>query len=248
MNNTISVVIPCYNEWSRIADLIHHVFSVFHNEVQIIVSDQSYDQIILDSLEKFKNNTLKEVSQNIIYTKSPWNCRAETMNHGASLATGDIVLFLHADNQLPIQVNQELRNIDLDKYVGWWFLKLYSPITFWTSIMTAFWNLRRVKSKQFFGDNAMWCAKKVFNKLWWFPRMKLFEDVKFSQMMLDYALSHKKDTYVSRYPTITSSRKYIEWWFWKVFLMQMKLQFLYKIGLYSDKFQKEYYDVDSDVI
>lgn len=235
MYNSISVIISCYNEWSRIADLIHHVFSVFRNEVQIIVSDQSQDQIINNSLEIYKNN------QNFIYTKSPWNCRAETMNHGASLATGDILLFLHADNQLPIQANHELRNLDLDKYVWWWFLKLYSPFTFRTSIMTTFWNLRRITSKQFFGDNAMRCSRKIFQELWCFPKMKLFEDVKFSQMMSDYALLHKKDIYVSSYPTVTSARKYIEWWFCRVFRLQTKLQVLYRLGLYKDNFQKEYY-------
>ncbi len=232
--NKVSVIIPCYNEWTYVSDLVHHVFSVFHNEVQVIVSDQSKDQIIFLSLEHLKNN-------NFIYTKSPWDCRAETMNHGAGFATGDIVLFLHADNQLPIQANEELKHIELHMYCGWWFLKLYSPITFWTSIMTIFWNKRRMRSKQFFGDNAIWCSRKVFESLWWFPKMKLFEDVKFSQMMSDYAFSHKKAIFVSNYPTITSSRKYIEWWFRTIFRIQMKLQILYKLGLYKDEFQNDYY-------
>ncbi len=232
--NAISVIIPCYNEWARIADLVHHVFSVFHNEVQVIVSDQSSDQIIFHSLEHIE-------SDNFIYTKSPWNCRAETMNHGAWFATGDIVLFLHADNQLPIQAHEGLRNLDLHRYIWWWFLKLYSPFTFWTSIMTTFRNIRRIKSKQFFGDNAMRCSRKVFENLWWFPKMKLFEDVKFSQMMSDYAFLHKKEIYVSLYTTVTSSRKYREQGFWKTFLMQMKLQILYKLGLYKDDFENEYY-------
>lgn len=241
MSNTVSVIIPCYNEWARVADLVHHVFSVFHNEVQVIVSDQSKDQIIFSSLEYYFNNHNLHMMKDFIYTKSFGHCRAETMNQGANFATGDIVLFLHADNQLPIQAYEELKRIDLHMYCGWWFLKLYSPITFWTSIMTTFWNMRRMRSKQFFWDNAIWCSRKVFESLWWFPKMKLFEDVKFSQMMSDYAFSHKKGIFVSNYPTITSSRKYIEWWFRTIFRIQMKLQILYKLGLYTDEFQNEYY-------
>lgn len=240
-NSLISVIIPCYNEWTHVVGLVHHVFSVFHNEVQVIVSDQSKDQIIFHSLEEYKGNILKDTGHNLIYTKSPWNCRAETMNHGAGFATGDIVLFLHADNQLPIQAYEELKSIDLAQYIWWGFLKLYSPFTFWTTIMTAFWNMRRMRSKQFFGDNAIWCSRTVFESLWWFPKMKLFEDVKFSQMMSDYAFSHKKAIFVSNYPTITSSRKYIEWWFRTIFRIQMKLQILYKLGFYKDDFQNDYY-------
>jgi len=40
------------------------------------------------------------------------------MNQGANFATGDIVLFLHADNQLPIQAYEELKRIDLHMYCG----------------------------------------------------------------------------------------------------------------------------------
>lgn len=235
MTNSISVVIPCYNEWTRVGELVYHVLSIFQHEVQVIISDQSNDQIIFHSLKHYKDN------QNIIYTKSTGDCRAETMNHGASLASWDILLFLHADNQLPIQANTELKHIDLSHYIWWWFLKLYSPFTFWTNMMTTFWNIKRVRSKQFFGDNAMWCSKKVFEELWWFPRMKLFEDVAFSKTLLDYTKWNNKDIYVSLYPTITSSRKYSQWWFRRVFWLQTKLQILYKLGLYNDNFQQKYY-------
>lgn len=234
--NSISVIIPCYNEWTRVTDLVRHVFSIFDDDVQVIVSDQSGDQLISNSLEEYRNN------QNFIYTKSPWSCRAETMNHGARYASADILLFLHADNQLPLEVNKELKDVDLGSYTWGGFLKLYSPFTFWTSIMTSLWNQKRKNSRQFFGDNAMRCERTTFGVLWWYKSMKLFEDVDFSKRILEYALSCGKDIYVSQYPTITSSRKYAEKGFWKIFFLQTKLQILYKLGLYNDtKFHHKYY-------
>lgn len=234
--NKISVVIPCYNEWARLVVLVDHVFSLFHHEVQIIICDQSQDQIIVHSLEKYKDN------QNLIYTRSPWNCRAETMNHGAQFATGDILLFLHADTQLSNGIVQELECLDIAHYCAWWFLKFYSPYGFWTSVMTTIRNERRKRSKLFFGDNAMRCVRKVFEELGWYAKMKLFEDVEFSTRIRDYAEKNDKAIFVSSIPVITSARKYIQQWFWHTLYLQTKLQIKYKLGLYSDDFEKQYYE------
>lgn len=240
-SNTISLIIPCYNEWSRLADLVRHVFSVFDNKVQIIVSDQSQDQIISDSLEKYKNNLNSQQSQNFIYTKSPGSCRAETLNYGAGFANGDILLFLHADNQLPIEAKRELEEIDLVEYIGWCFQEFAHPNMTLVWLLEVYWNRHTRRTLQFFGANAMWIKKDVFHELWWFAKMRLFEDVDLNDKMRTYVREYKKKLYISPYITLISSRKFKERGFWSVFFLQIKLIIKYRLGLYTDEFEKEYY-------
>ncbi len=235
MNNNISVIIPCYNEWAIVWELVRHVLAIFDNQVEIIISDQSSTDEIFTSCKSYLNSQ-------VVWTKSPGNCRSATMNHWANFATGDLLVFLHADTQLPIEAKHELTSLDLKKYIGWGFMKVYSPYTFWTSIMTTLLNWIRIYSKQFFGDNVIFCSRSVFLELWWYSTIKLFEDVERSKRVSEYAKKHHQQIYVCEYPVITSSRKYIVWWFWNVFFQQMKLQIKYKFWLFDDTvFFSEYY-------
>ncbi len=234
--NSISIIIPCFQESpDKIAHLTEHLLSVFHHQAQIIISDQSHDDRIAQLINKL-NDT------NIIYTSSPWNSRAQTMNHGAQYATGDLLLFLHADNTLPVQAHNELTTLDLTQYCGGGFLKYFAPVTFWTSVMSTWRNSWRRRSKKFFGDNSIFCSKKVWKEIWWYADMQLFEDVDFSDRLSKYAHTHHLQVYVSPYPTITSSRKYTTHGFWRVFWLQTKLIVLYKLSWYNDTtFVKAYY-------
>jgi glycosyltransferase involved in cell wall biosynthesis len=235
--NSISVIIPCYNEWSRVWELVRHILSIFENQIEIIISDQSSTDEIFMSCKMYLNTS-------VLWKKSPGTCRAQTMNYWASFATGDLYVFLHADTQLPLQAKNELERLELNTYLGGWFLKLYGPFTFWTSVMTIVWNQRRKKTKQFFWDNAIFCSKEIFEKLWWYANMKLFEDVDFSKRLFDFALQEKKDIFVCLYPVITSARKYIQQGFWKVLFLQMKLQLKYKLGLFDGvSFAREYWKI-----
>ena len=83
--NKISIIIPTYNEAQNLKRICDS-FSKFGNEnlLEIIISD---------SPETNDNTT--EIVENLAvkYTKSPKKGRATQMNHGASVAKGDILYF-----------------------------------------------------------------------------------------------------------------------------------------------------------
>ncbi len=86
----ISIIIPTYNEAETIVELI--IYLKKNNATQIIVSDGgSTDDTIL--LAK---------KAGAIAVVSPNTGRAAQMNYGASLATGNILYFVHADSFPPI--------------------------------------------------------------------------------------------------------------------------------------------------
>ncbi|UZP65917.1 TIGR04283 family arsenosugar biosynthesis glycosyltransferase [Desulfovibrio mangrovi] len=87
----ISVIIPVWHEAARINELIAHVRHAGRDEqLEIIVSDGAPQR---DTLAAIKDTE-------VIRVRAPQG-RAVQMNAGAHTASGDILVFLHADTALP---------------------------------------------------------------------------------------------------------------------------------------------------
>ena len=85
----ISVIIPTFNEADNIGCLIE--------SLKIYGEKHLHEIIIADSPNS--TDTTKEIAQKLgaIVQKSPQKGRAFQMNFGASIATGEILYFVHAD-------------------------------------------------------------------------------------------------------------------------------------------------------
>lgn len=88
----ISVIIPTFNEADNIACLIETLKNF---------GDSNLHEIIIVDSPNSTDNT-NEIAQNLstISIKSPQKGRAAQMNFGASVATGDILYFVHADTKV----------------------------------------------------------------------------------------------------------------------------------------------------
>ena len=88
----ISIVIPVLREGDGINDLIAHTRGIDGGqEAEIIVVDGDPSLSTLSVIN----------DRNVVSLGSPRG-RAVQMNTGAGAATGDILLFLHADTRLPL--------------------------------------------------------------------------------------------------------------------------------------------------
>ena len=88
----ISVIIPTWNEEENIEKLIDYLWSIpMGREVEIMVIDGGSTDKTVEILQK------KGVEVKI----SPRKGRAAQLNYGASLATGNILHFIHADTLPP---------------------------------------------------------------------------------------------------------------------------------------------------
>ena len=92
MKQKISVIIPTFKEEKNIAHTIQDIITKWCWDFEIIVIDGSPDDLTQYEIDRFPQ---------VIYQKLVHSFRANSMNKGASLATGDILLFLHADTILP---------------------------------------------------------------------------------------------------------------------------------------------------
>jgi len=87
----ISVIIPTYNEASNIVPLLKHVRAQ-ECVIEVIVSDGGSTDATLELA----------LAEGATVEVSPIKGRAGQMNHGASLAQGDIFHFVHADTRPPL--------------------------------------------------------------------------------------------------------------------------------------------------
>ena len=164
-----SVIIPVLNEAGFVRDAIDRAWSAGAQEV-IVVDGGSSD------------STASVAAQcNCQFLEGPQG-RGPQMNCGAQHATGDVILFLHADSWLPenalLQIDNALKNSDA---VGGGFRqKLGSGKWIYRFIEKG--NAWRARYQRLiYGDQGLFVRRSVFEQLGGFAQIRLMEDFEFSQ-------------------------------------------------------------------
>lgn len=233
--NSISIIIPSYNEQDSIRKTIDHTLNVFSSKpVEIIVSDQSRHELVRETLSDLIEK------KKVKYIKSTGTSRSETMNQGAKLATGQLLVFLHADTLLPYESPEELSSIDLHKTPYGGFHKLFSPNNILVTINSLYRNWVVAFTWKFLWDNTVFLSRTLYNTVGGFPNMKLFEDVKMAFLLKKQIRSSNQSFLFIPYPVITSSRRFIENGPLRVYLFMAWMRILYSIGVNDKKLQTEY--------
>ena len=100
----ISIIVPVFNEAKNIKSFLSQFDRV--SELEIIIVDGGSSDLTSEKIKELAilNNKIK-------LTTSNESGRANQMNHGAALAQGNILLFLHADTFLPNNYQQTIQNI-----------------------------------------------------------------------------------------------------------------------------------------
>lgn len=103
--------------------------------------------------------------------------RGIQMNLGASIAKGDILLFLHADAIIPdrIKIEQYINN----KYAGGFFRLRFDDPSISTRLVEIFANLRARLFSLPYGDQAIFIKREVFEKIGGFKEYPFLEDLEF---------------------------------------------------------------------
>jgi rSAM/selenodomain-associated transferase 2/rSAM/selenodomain-associated transferase 1 len=183
------VVIPALNEETNIRECVLHVRHLDPG-VEVIVADGGS-----------ADRTVQVAREAGAVTCGARRGRGTQMNAGAALASGDIVLFLHADTRLPANAFDVLVDSFRDErlQVGTFrvtyvpnhpAMALYSILARYDTVFSSF------------GDQCLVVRKQFFNSLGGFPDWPLFEDVHFLRMARGKTRIHKFPATVA-----TSSRR-----------------------------------------
>lgn len=188
---SLSIVIPTLNEGRRLSDALGSVGRPPGTEV-IIADAGSRD----DTLEIAKRAGAKIVS-----------CRpgrGGQLNAGAAAASGDILLFLHADTRLPEGYAGLVREAMGDPEIaGGSFALKFEPCPPLLKVIEATANWRTRLFHLPFGDQAIFVRGALFRLVEGFRDIPLMEDVEFARRL------HRAGRIAFlRPPVRTSSRAY----------------------------------------
>jgi rSAM/selenodomain-associated transferase 2 len=110
--------------------------------------------------------------------------RASQMNAGAAAARGDVLLFLHADTQLPAEADQLIHDGLAASGSGWGRFDVHiagqHPLF---PVIAATMNLRSRLTGIATGDQAIFVARSAFAAIGGFPDIALMEDVELSRRL-----------------------------------------------------------------
>jgi len=163
----ISVVIPTLNETLILEDNLCAISSLNPHEI-IVVDGGSTDSTA---------SVARRMATLVITSKSG---RARQMNAGAKKATGDLLLFMHADNKLTLESFERMKKIiTTDGSAGGAFsLQIESEKTSLKVIsLLATWRSKYLNLV--YGDQAIFVRADIFQKMGGFSPLPICEDLDF---------------------------------------------------------------------
>ena len=203
-NLTFSIIIPAYNEERLLpATLasIRETMTALAVQGEIIVVDNSST----DSTAQIAGDN----GARVVF--EPFRQIAKARNRGASVATGDCLIFLDADTLLPPQLlAQALGLLESGEYCGGGSLIHFdAQLPFLAGMLVAFWNFLSRRANLAAGS-FIFCLTRAFREIGGFDE-KTFaaEEISFSRRMKNWGRRNKmRFTIIRDFPVITSSRKF----------------------------------------
>ena len=167
---SVTIIIPTYNEAETIPRLLDR-----------LVREDVYEIIIVDG---HSSDRTEEIARKypVALMKAPRN-RARQLNEGAKAASGDILLFLHADCTLGGKALNAISKAVGEGFAGGCLSQRIDSKSCIYRIIELSGNLRARIFRIFYGDQAIFATRDVFDRIGGFDEVELFEDVMFSKKM-----------------------------------------------------------------
>ena len=157
--------------------------------------------------------------------------RARQMNAGAAAASGDALLFLHADTRLPADADRLILDSLRENSWGRFDVAIEGRSTL-LPLIAFLMNLRSRLSGIATGDQAIFVRRDAFPG---FPEIALMEDVAFSK-----AMKRRSPPACLRQKAVTSGRRWEERGPWRTMLLMWRLRLEYFLGAAPDELARRY--------
>lgn len=162
--------------------------------------------------------------------------RASQMNFGAAAASGDALVFLHADTRLPPQAEQRIEAALASRKHGWgrFDVRIEGESRLLATVAFCM-NLRSRLSGIATGDQAMFATRATFDAVGGFPAIALMEDIEFSRRakrISPPACLHARVT--------TSGRRWEREGVLRTVVLMWRLRLAYFLGAHPDALESRY--------
>lgn len=221
MHCLVSVIVPVLNEASTIEKLLIQPWVKEAGEV-IVVDGGSSDGT-------------REIAQKFARTISSDSGRGPQMNAGATAATGDVLLFLHADVQLEPQAIKTICNAMARPEVVGGCLDVIFDGGDWVSRLFTFGYHYRRHLRIIYGDAGIFCRREVFQRMGGYRNIAIMEDYEFARRMWklgEMALLNE--------PIVVSDRRWRKAGLVRTWMVWTLIQTLFSLGYPPEKLGRFY--------
>lgn len=218
----VSIIIPTLDEAARINSLVASLQKL-RGEFEVIVADGGSADDTVDLIGACGWRVIT----------APRG-RGRQMNAGAQAAKGDVLLFLHADTELPEEALAMIESLLQDQRVcGGNFSLEFDGNTREARLLTAIYPMLRLGG-MCYGDSAIFVRRDVFERLGGYRNYPIFEDCDLYRRM-------KRAGKFARLPAVvvTSSRRF-EGRFLRTFALWITMQVLYWLGVDTNRLASWY--------
>ena len=218
MTATISVIIPVLNEAHQLLKILHFLKALSDLEI-IVVDGGSQDQTVAIA----KTAEVKVI-------QSPIG-RAHQMNAGAAAATGDILLFLHADTRLPTDFDLTIRQtLSQPRVIAGAFRLQIDGLDWKLRVIEWGVNARSRHLQMPYGDQAIFLKTTTFQTIGGFPTLPIMEDFELVRQL-------KRQGRIAIAPTavITSGRRWQKLGVVRTTLINQCVILAYLLGVSPDR-------------
>lgn len=222
-----SFIIPVLDEASRINELIDRLYRQF--------PDESFETLVVDG--DASGSTIQAIKYPEVVKLCSEAGRGVQMNAGARKAQGEILIFLHADTELPPNALEHIRDIMTEKtYVAGAFELSFNSERWAFKLIAkaASWRYRLTRLP--YGDQAIFMPQEYFFRIGGFAEIPIMED-------LDLMRRIKKrgdKIYISKEQVKTSARRWEKEGIVYCVLRTWILASLYCLGMSPDKLANYY--------
>lgn len=220
----VSIIIPVLNEENKIPEILFLLQSFRRAGHEVIVVDGGSD-----------DNSLALASEAADKVISSGAGRAQQMNKGASAATGDVYLFLHADTILPENALDQITScFQHGKFWGRFDVRLSGSRHIFR-LIEFMMNLRSRLTSIATGDQAIFIESGLFHEVGGYPQIALMEDIAMSCQ-----LRKKIKPVCLRSRVITSSRRWETNGVYATIFLMWKLRLYYFLGMSPQRLARLY--------
>jgi len=162
-----SIIVPVFNEAPLIRRFLAHLRERAPG-AEIIVADGGSTDDTADLVAGFCDQLVESQRS-----------RATQMNAGTHAARGEILWFLHADAELPLQCLDEIARIMEDAHVVGGYFRIRLPRALVYRLTDSFAHYAGMLLRMRCGDHGIFCRRTAFVDVGGFPNVPLMEDVEF---------------------------------------------------------------------
>ena len=222
----ISVIVPVLNEEKTIAATL-----------EALTRLGPYEIIIVDGGSSDRTREICEHLGAKVFLSA--RGRAQQMNYGAGHASGDVLLFLHADTRLPDSAFRDIATaLNGPRYLGGRFDVELEGEHWMLKVIGAMINARSRLSKVGTGDQAIFVRRSVFEQIGGYPELPLMEDIAFCR-----TLKRMGEIACLTNRVITSARRWEMDGVWRTIVKMWILKLLYFAGVSPNRLKQYYADL-----